>query len=133
MYVCLPCSDMDLDDEAPPLPPRDYNYSDFEDNDDELFQSEDELDDHSWTVSDQQKLYATVRNFQNQAKFSLIVHNLCWERPISDSLFGGATIMVCLDHAVIDLARNRPFSEKRGHWMFFRIQKPVFRANFEGP
>lgn len=51
---------MGLDDEAPPLPPRNYNWSDIEDNDDELFQSEDELDDHQWTVSDQQKLYATV-------------------------------------------------------------------------
>ncbi len=69
MYVCLPFSDLDLDDEAPPLPPRVYNWSDFEDNDDELFQSEDELDDHSWTVSDQQKLYATVKTFQNQACF----------------------------------------------------------------
>ena len=51
---------MDLDDAPPPLPPRIYNWSDFEDNDDELFQSEDELDDHKWSVSDQQKLYASV-------------------------------------------------------------------------
>ena len=40
-----PRSDLDLDEEAPPLPPRMYGWSDVEDNDDELFQSDDDLDD----------------------------------------------------------------------------------------
>lgn len=53
---------MDLDEEAPPLPPRNYSWSDVEDNDDELFQSDDDLDDTSAvvTISDHQKIYASV-------------------------------------------------------------------------
>ena len=56
-------SELDLEDEPPPLPPRIYHWSDMEDNDDELFQSDDDLDDPltKWSVSDQQKLYASVR------------------------------------------------------------------------
>ena len=66
-------SELDLEDEPPPLPPRIYHWSDMEDNDDELFQSDDDLDDPltKWSVSDQQKLYASVRfSFE----YSLVLH-----------------------------------------------------------
>ena len=53
---------MGLEEEAPPLPPRNYSWSDMEDNDDELFQSDDDLDDTSApvTISDHQKIYSSV-------------------------------------------------------------------------
>lgn len=53
---------MGLEEEAPPLPPRNYSWSDMEDNDDELFQSDDDLDDMSApvTISDHQKIYSSV-------------------------------------------------------------------------
>ena len=53
---------MGLEEEAPPLPPRLYTWSDVEDNDDELFQSDDDLDDLTATVtiSDHQKIYSSV-------------------------------------------------------------------------
>ena len=53
---------MGLEEEAPPLPPRNYSWSDVEDNDDELFQSDDDLDDLSTsvTISDHQKIYSSV-------------------------------------------------------------------------
>ena len=56
---------MGLEEEAPPLPPRLYSWSDMEDNDDELFQSDDDLDDTSATVtiSEHQKIYASVRTY----------------------------------------------------------------------
>ena len=71
MHVCGICifdccnfssSEMGLEEEAPPLPPRLYSWSDMEDNDDELFQSDDDLDDTSApvTISDHQKIYASV-------------------------------------------------------------------------
>ena len=55
-------SEMGLEEEAPPLPPRLYSWSDVEDNDDELFQSDDDLDDTSApvTISDHQKIYSSV-------------------------------------------------------------------------
>ena len=60
--VSLINSEMDLDDEPPPLPPRNYNWSDVEDDDDDLFQSEDELEEPSVRISlaDQQAMYSSV-------------------------------------------------------------------------
>ena len=56
-------SEMDLDDEPPPLPPRNYSWSDVEDDDDDLFQSEDELEEepsNRISLADQQAMYSSV-------------------------------------------------------------------------
>ena len=55
-------SEMGLEDEPPPLPPRNYDWSDVEDNDEDLFQSEDELEEPSSRISldDQQAMYSSV-------------------------------------------------------------------------
>ena len=57
-----PSSEMGLEEEPPPLPARNYSWSDMEDNDDELFQSDDDLDDTSGpvSISDHQKIYSSV-------------------------------------------------------------------------
>jgi hypothetical protein len=62
LYYFLPSSEMGLEEEAPPLPPRRYSWSDMDDNDDELFQSDDDLDDTSGpvSISDHQKIYSSV-------------------------------------------------------------------------
>ena len=63
IFLAVSCfSEMGLEEEAPPLPPRNYSWSDMEDNDDELFQSDDDLDDTSApiTISDHQKIYSSV-------------------------------------------------------------------------
>lgn len=53
---------MGLEGEPPPLPPRNYDWSDVEDNDEDLFQSEDELEEYSSRISldDQQAMYSSV-------------------------------------------------------------------------
>ena len=53
---------MGLEDEPPPLPPRNYDWSDVEDNDEDLFQSEDELEEPSCRISldEQQAMYSSV-------------------------------------------------------------------------
>ena len=71
---------MGLEEEAPPLPPRLYSWSDVEDNDDELFQSDDDLDDLSApvTISDHQKIYSSVSGSPIVKK----MHNDCKRRNI---------------------------------------------------
>ncbi len=51
-----------MDDEAPPLPPRHYSWSDIEDNDEEIWQSDDDLDDpiNSISIMEHQKIYSNV-------------------------------------------------------------------------
>lgn len=59
MIIGTLCSD---DEEAPPLPPRNYSWSDIEDSDDDLLQSDDDLDEPFSTITtmDHQKIYASV-------------------------------------------------------------------------
>ena len=86
LHCCSRSSEMGLEEEPPPLPARNYSWSDMEDNDDELFQSDDDLDDTSApvTISDHQKIYSSVRalnlqNFSsNQQKLKLWVGNILW-------------------------------------------------------
>ena len=54
--------EMGLEEEAPPLPPRNYTWSDVEDNDEDLFQSDDDLDESSSQISldDQHAMYSSV-------------------------------------------------------------------------
>ena len=55
-------SDMDLDEDAPPLPPRNYSWSDIEDNDEDIWQSDDDLDEpiNRTTIMEHQKIYSSV-------------------------------------------------------------------------
>lgn len=71
-------SEMDLDDEPPPLPPRNYNWSDVEDDDDDLFQSEDELEEPSVRISlaDQQAMYSSLRLYQKRTNSSSSINEL---------------------------------------------------------
>ena len=50
--------EMELEEGPPPLPERNYSWSDIEDNDEEYCQSDDELDEPSTT--DHQKIYSSV-------------------------------------------------------------------------
>lgn len=52
---------MEWEEDAPPLPDRNYSWSDIEDDDDELLQSDDDLDE-PMTITEHQKLYSTVRS-----------------------------------------------------------------------
>ncbi len=62
----MPCfhSDPEWDEDAPPLPARNYSWSDIEDNDDEVLQSDDDLDDDEpidrMSIVEHQKLYSSV-------------------------------------------------------------------------
>ena len=53
---------MGLEDEPPPLPPRNYEWSDVEEDDEDLFQSDDDLDEPSSQISldDQHAMYSSV-------------------------------------------------------------------------
>ena len=53
---------MGLEEKPPPLPPRNYDWSDVEDNDEDLFQSEDELEEPCFRISldEQQAMYSSV-------------------------------------------------------------------------
>ena len=75
-FCPLPFSEMGLEEEAPPLPPRLYTWSDVEDNDDELFQSDDDLDDTSApvTISDHQKIYSSVCALSSISVSAPLVH-----------------------------------------------------------
>ena len=56
MYVLF--RDLDLDAEPPPLPERNFSWSDIEDNDEEFCQSDNELDEPS--TIDHQMVYSSV-------------------------------------------------------------------------
>ena len=58
MFLCM-CSELGLEDVPPPLPERNYSWSDIEDNDEEFCQSDDDLDEPS--TMDHQKMYSNVR------------------------------------------------------------------------
>lgn len=51
------------EEDAPPLPERNYSWSDVEDNDEDILQSDDDLDEPIDQVSimEHQKIYSTVR------------------------------------------------------------------------
>ena len=55
---------MEWEKDAPPLPPRNYSWSDIEDNDEDILQSDDDLDEvgplTEVSIMEHQKLYASV-------------------------------------------------------------------------
>ena len=81
LHYCSRSSEMGLEEEPPPLPARNYSWSDMEDNDDELFQSDDDLDDTSApvTISDHQKIYSSVCALNLHeimgGKCSIVIHS----------------------------------------------------------
>jgi hypothetical protein len=62
---------MEWEEDAPPLPDRNYSWSDIEDNDEDIWQSDDDLDDDPTsrvTIMEQQQLYSTVREGEREEK-----------------------------------------------------------------
>lgn len=57
MMCCILYSELDLEDEAPPLPPRRYSWSDIEDED--SLPSDDEPDEKT-SIMEHQKIYSSV-------------------------------------------------------------------------
>ena len=76
MIIGTLCSD---DEEAPPLPPRNYTWSDIEDSDDDLLLSDDDLDEPFSTIISMglQKIYDSVSyTIPHNYKGSLIINTL---------------------------------------------------------
>ena len=74
-------SDPEWDEDAPPLPARNYSWSDIEDNDDEILQSDDDLDDEplsKMSIVEHQKLYSSVSACRH-------AHNTITDMPTSPS------------------------------------------------
>lgn len=63
LTILLLYSDPEWDEDAPPLPSRNYSWSDIEDNDEDLSDEEHDEDDepiNNVSIEEHQKLYSSV-------------------------------------------------------------------------